>query len=356
MLRKDIRGFIDGIFVRLDSIENTFHNLLGAISNRNESSDHPQGTQNPINVRAEVHTSPEEIRDNNTRDERQHHVQLGTMFGTWAAFVAAAIYAGIAAHQSGDIKKSARAAQEAAYASCLGVRTANYSLLEYQRAAIDSHLSSVAAYAQAMVAMQSQKAFVEADFTVPGNRSYGQPLWMLFRLKNTGRSDASNIRLTGWVIVAKPNSGATSERPKEKFLFTMQKDSMRVGEQFFPDLAGTAKDGNPHGLYIPAVNAEGNPFVDTNELDKAIFIEHKLTIFEFYTISYEDFTAHYTRNSCGVNVVLGPDPSTVTSADFDKRCNDYNTQTEVPKIPMPPPSNSVPSDKFPEINCTVPKD
>jgi hypothetical protein len=225
-------------------------------------------------------------------------------------------------------------------------------LIEYQKSAEDSHLASVASYAQALVAMQSQKSFVDADFTVPGNRPYGQPLELLYHLKNIGRSDASNVRMTGWVTVARPNSGETSKK-LPKGLVSMQKNSIMAGEQFFPDIAGTARDGNPHGVYITAVDAEGNPIVYTMELDKAIFTDHKLTIFWFYTISYEDFTARYTRNGCGVYFVFGPDPRAMSAADFDKQCNAYNTQTEVQKIPMPAPSKPVPADKFPEINCAL---
>jgi hypothetical protein len=143
-------------------------------------------------------------------------------------------------------------------------------------------------------------------------------------------------------------------KPKKQLLFSIQKGSMRVGEQFLPDIAGTTKEGNPHGMYIPAMNGAGDPFIDTAELDKAVFNEHTMAVFTFYTISYEDFTARYSRNVCNSQYFLGPDAHPLVPADFDKQCSSYNDQTEVQKIPMPSPSKPLSMEQFPEINCTAP--
>jgi hypothetical protein len=113
--------------------------------------------------------------------------------------IATFVTIGVGIWQGTISRRAANAAKDAAESACVGSQVARSTLAEYQRSAEDSHLASVAAYAQALVAMQSQKTFVDADFTVPGNRPYDRPLSLIVRLKNTGKSDASNVRFTAWV-------------------------------------------------------------------------------------------------------------------------------------------------------------
>jgi len=313
----------------------------------------PLGNENPPSIstnNAPNHNEPIAIQlEQQIRSGERWLIGLGI-----ATLLINSIIALIYRGQLTEMNKATKAGAQAAYAACFGSQVARSTLMEYQRNAVDSHLAMVAAYAQAQVAMQSQKTFVDADFTVPSNRNYGKPVFLLLRLKNTGKSDASNIRITGWTIIAKPNSPGSSTQPKKEFLFSIQKDSMRVGEQLIPDSPGTGKDGNPHGMYVSAVNEKGDLFVDTAELDKAVFIEHKMAVFAFYVISYEEFTARYSRKVCTSQYFLGPDAPPLDDADIDKQCNAYNNQTEVPKIPMPPPSKPVPAGGLAEINCPAP--
>ena len=236
-------------------------------------------------------------------------ITKGTFIITAAIATSTIAYTLISLLALGPMKESSRAAKDAAYASCISSQVARSTLIQYQNSAEDSRLGSIASYAQALVAMQGQKTFVDADFTIPGNRPYGRPLSLLVHLKNTGKSDASNISFTGWVIIAKPNSGATGMKAKKRLLFTVQKDSMRVGEQFLPDIPGTTREGNTHGMYVPAINATGDLFIDTAELDKAVFNQHDMAVFAFYTISYEDFTARYIRHVCNSQYSWGPIPT-----------------------------------------------
>ena len=155
------------------------------------------------------------------------------------------------------------------------LKIAANNLAEYQRTATDAHLASVApTYAQALVAMQSQKSFVDVTLTVAPNRPYGRPILLQLSLKNTGKSDASNIHITGWVFIAKPNSGAIGGQPEKHLMYSITKDTLRVGEQF-PESWGTTKEGNPKGIYVTAVDQSGDLFIHTAELDKAIFVDRK---------------------------------------------------------------------------------
>lgn len=176
----------------------------------------------------------------------------------------------------------------------------------------------------------------------------------MMHLKSTGKSDASNVRINGWAIVDKPDIHWTSPIPKKKMQFSVQISSLRVGQQFLPEAAGTTKEGNPHGVYVSLLNDMGDQFVDTAELDKTAFIEGNRTIFIFYTISYEDFAAKYTRQTCMRMFYFHDGPATAFNGSISDQCNNYNKQTEISKMPVPIPSKLAPAEQVPEIACTAP--
>lgn len=264
-----------------------------------------------------------------------------TFGATTAAFIAAGIYACIAKNQ---LKESERQT----HLSCI-----NTQILE--RGFADSHKASIAAYAQAMVALQGQKTFVEADFSLPGNRPYGKPLLALVRVKNSGKSDASNIRFTGWALMGKPNSGATEFRPPNSKSFSIQAAYLRVGSQILPESTGTTKEGNPHGMYVPVYDSAGNQVIDTAEIDQDIRT-NKQMIYGFYAIHYEDFTARYSRHVCDFQLFYGEN-NTLGASISDKGCSSYNTQEEEQKIPLLSPSKAASTDDLAlEIKCPIPND
>jgi hypothetical protein len=287
-------------------------------------------------------------------NRQQLKVNSRLMVFTGLLVFTSVVTGGISLYQARVSKIASRAAEDAANAACLGSQIARSTLLEYQRSAEDSHLASAAAYAQALVAMESQKTFVDADFEVPENRLYDKPLSLIMRLKNTGKSDASNVRITGWAIVANPDSHWISPIPKKKMLFSVQIGSLKVGQQFLPEVSGTTKEGNPHGLYVSLLNDAGDEFVNTAELDKAVFVEGNRTIFAFYTISYEDFTAKYIRQTCARLFYWQNGAATAFNGSISNQCNDYNKQTETPKIPVPIPSKLAPAEQVSDIPCTPP--
>jgi hypothetical protein len=120
---------LTGIPERLAEISQSIDQQTGAIREANERAHQQDNAQPPIQIRAELHT-PERIeRQRRTNDNRQYCLQILLTIGTWLAFLAAAVYAGIAAYQFGQMKVAAKAAKDAA-------TTASDALTKVQRAFI----------------------------------------------------------------------------------------------------------------------------------------------------------------------------------------------------------------------------
>lgn len=89
-LRKDVRK-------ALSTLHNDFQQYTRAIRDAPKREQQDQKPElPPLVVQAELHV-PENIeRDRQTHENRQHRLQIWVVIGTWAAFAAASIYAGVA--------------------------------------------------------------------------------------------------------------------------------------------------------------------------------------------------------------------------------------------------------------------
>jgi hypothetical protein len=72
-----------------------------------------QQTPQPVVVQAELQIPEATERDHGTRDDRAHRQQVWLTVGTWLAFIAAAIYAGIAARQLHQMRRTNELAAQA---------------------------------------------------------------------------------------------------------------------------------------------------------------------------------------------------------------------------------------------------
>ncbi|HMG86184.1 MAG TPA: hypothetical protein VK574_10585 [Terracidiphilus sp.] len=329
-------------------IENTSKEHDDAIRDAGEASDEKHKEIAGI-IAGAIKTIGSEVPEyEKTQREKEYKLQRRTYLATLAAGIAAAIYAAFAYLTLTEI-------QDQTYASCVSAQTAQQAFLQGQQAAIDSHEASIAAYAQAIAVIENQKAFVSPQFIVPPDRPYGKPLELRFSIANTGKSDASNVSITGVAIAARPNS---NPKIPIKSGFGVEKDVLEVGERFMPDSYPTYTTP-PRSIRIPVLDETGKPITDTAEIDKEIFSQRKKYIFIYYKISYEDFANHYTRTVCVAQISWqDSDAKPLEPKDIDRQCNDgsYNTKTEIPKIPMPPPAKPIiPIPAGKPLTCETPK-
>jgi hypothetical protein len=71
----------------------------------------------PVQVRAVVAFDDKARQDTKAEAERQYRAQNSIKNATWCAFLAAIVYAGIAAYQASEMRKATKAAQESADAA-----------------------------------------------------------------------------------------------------------------------------------------------------------------------------------------------------------------------------------------------
>lgn len=93
------------------------------IGDHYERDNQTQNTQPQIQVFAELHTPEDVERRHSANDDRQYRLQLLLTVGTWLAFIAAAIYAGIATRQLHEMKLATVATQQAATAAATSADT-----------------------------------------------------------------------------------------------------------------------------------------------------------------------------------------------------------------------------------------
>jgi hypothetical protein len=106
-----IRDFL-GIPRQIASIRKSIEEQTSAIRDEYERERKRQHAQPEIKVFAELHTPEAVESDRGTRDDRQHCLQVWLTVGTWLAFFAAAIYAGIAGVQTYFIREANNISQQ----------------------------------------------------------------------------------------------------------------------------------------------------------------------------------------------------------------------------------------------------
>lgn len=105
---------------------------IGTIRNQQEAANQ-QHQQEPPVLRAELQI-PERIeKERKAQNDRQHCLQVWLTIGTWLAFIAASVYAGIAAFQLRQMKRAAHATEIGAYAAKSAATTAHDALVASQR-------------------------------------------------------------------------------------------------------------------------------------------------------------------------------------------------------------------------------
>jgi type II secretory pathway pseudopilin PulG len=83
----------------------------------------------PLPVLAELKIPETDKTEQRTQYNRSHTLQIWLTVGTWLAFIAAAIYAGIAARQLWQMKRATYAAEQAANAAKSAAETASQTLI-----------------------------------------------------------------------------------------------------------------------------------------------------------------------------------------------------------------------------------
>jgi hypothetical protein len=109
---------------RLSGISEEISNNTGAIRQATEGQNENRQKPLPLPAVAEMQLPEADKREQRFQHQQNHALQIWLTVGTWLAFAAAAIYAGVAACQLGEMRKSTDASTKAADAATSDAKTA----------------------------------------------------------------------------------------------------------------------------------------------------------------------------------------------------------------------------------------
>lgn len=280
-LRKELRK-------SLSDVHNALQEQTRAIRDHYKRED--QSIKPPIHVFAELHT-PENIERARNNEDRQYRLQWWIMLGTWAAFVAVAVYAGVTYLQLRDFDTSIGigqiTAKESRIQAAASIKSANAATKDAITAERQFHLAEKAL--QVDVRPWIQPTFHPGPHQIDVNSNYVEP----FGFVNIGKSPASNIRAK---VIMKPVYNTDPFEFEYKSLLAV----VEIG-LLFPNsprevpikASGIGPDGKPR------------PIIITQEIKNAIEAGDA-QIITYGTITYRDMLGEHWTRFC--SLLTGPSP------------------------------------------------
>ena len=233
---------------------------------------------------------------------------------------------------------SAKAAQNAAYQSCLGAQISRNMLLQSQTVENDAHGSAVAAIYQAMAATESERAEMQL---ILGNAEIrvGKDMGVPFNTNNAGKTAAVGLIMKFRMVFL-----SRSEDPN--FLYPEEQTARGNNSRAEP---GPGFQTGTHRLVV--LTPDGSAVVPTNS-DLADYQAGTKDLILYGQMDYRDiFGGHHWRRFCQPFQIF-TEGGVVKNVGHQK-CTNYNqsdtgsTLVKATSLPILPSS-------LPEIVCTNP--
>ena len=264
---------------------------------------------------------------------------------TRLAFLAAAVYAGIATWQGclmhrtyTEIHDQTRAAQESAYAACINAQIARNSLLQFEQTQSDAHAATIATVKQGFIAAESERALIEIKLGIP---RFEKGIAVPVLIYNIGKSEARQFKLR---IVA-----AFLARDKDPVPFSYAHGGEIAVGRLAPGLLRIVADPNKE-FFEPVLNSDGSPYL-SSDTDQEDFIGGRKDAVVYAKFSYTDiFGQHRGGTFCTVvqNFPNGP-----VKEIGHQKCQKYGhvDMSLLRDIPKPAKPFIQP---IPEVSCPAP--
>jgi hypothetical protein len=269
MWPRRIEQFIEAIIARLSAIHESIDEQTDARTNEQTTKreDERQKTGVLRSIAQSIETGNNSATAAHQENQRQQgeliSVQWWLVWCTAGAFVAASIYAAIAAYQGclmrrtyTELQQQTAAAQQAAKAACINAQIARNALFVAQAGARDSHNIATASIQQAMASIQAQGAFVVHDIrelrAIPG----GGPIQVPFGVKNVGKSDAFGVDFRGYAILL--------PKDKEPDFSYKHASAAHEGSGILKPEDSTTPSSNPNVAGLHSINVYGEDGVIRN--------------------------------------------------------------------------------------------
>jgi hypothetical protein len=148
-----------------------------------------------------LHAPADERTDANRYRKKAHRQQIWLTWGTWLAFLAAGVYAGIAARQLHTMRRTFEETQRQTYMSCLTAQAAQRSAVDAERNMVLSQAVALSSIEQATAETQTQRAFIIVEPHIPTpDEMIGTTFAIPFKIVNLGKSTGLEVRAQGIAI------------------------------------------------------------------------------------------------------------------------------------------------------------
>ena len=237
--------------------------------------------------------------------------------------------------------QATRAAEEAAYQSCIGAQISRSALIEAQSGDSDSHAAAMASMYQAIAAMRSETAAFEVSkqnaIVIPGHS-----IEIPFNLVNSGKTSAFKFKVKFRAEFISRDDEPALDYPINQI---SRADTPRVRA------GGDIESGDSSGLINASVRSTNGRYVKANDEDVQEYQRGDKDVLFYGVVDYTDiFQVPHWYRFCNIDHKIS-DGAVINSTH--KRCVDYNRSdiNSALSMPMSVASNVI---NIPEIKCTKP--
>lgn len=286
-------------------------------------------------------------------------VQSALAVGTWLAFLAAAIYAGISNSQLkemdatySEIQQQTKAAKRSAYMACLSAQAAQITLFQVQESAADSRAATIAAIQQAEVGIEAERANITAQPRMPNISEIPDKLEVPISLKNDGKSAAVNFELRLRAVLLKPDDLLRIDHPK----IALHIPHIGAGKGY------PAPNEPENSQYLPTalkliVYDRNGQIIPTSSQGAADLFDGRQAVFIFGDFQYSDRFGLHKVKFCRPMYLAKSGIRNAASHENEKSCGTYNYQEDsysgMPKFGSTPLASKIPDVP---IQCGLPPD
>ncbi len=294
-----------------------------------------------------------------SNDNRNYGVQNSLRWAAWLAFLAAAIYAFVAARQLrtmnrtyGEIQKQTKAARQSTYMACLNAQAAQRTLIEVQRNAKDSHAGTAAVIEQASAGIESDEAFILPRFRMPQQEDeITMQLQIPYSYKNYGKMTAVNFGLWGRaVLLGKGDTIPLSDKILDPLIAVSK---IRPGDEFPQKPEEPQYKPFTITLLVHDINGEVVSILSPAAQD-FMYLHKFAIVIVFGKMQYTDLSGLHKNRFC-VPLFLMNAGTTHQTTEIERSCAKYNRQEDTYSA-LPTIGKLMSPEEIKPVVCEVPKD
>lgn len=355
-LSRQFKAIVETLRAELGAIQKAIQQQKDAASDATKAAEKRRGEPVRAAIISGALGTIEEIKAETSQRDKEYYQQERLIKWTKRAFIAAAIYAGIAAVQGWlmqrtykEIKSQTHSAEWSAYSACVNAQAAQETLIQTQNGEIYSYVMASSAAAQMAGEIDAGRATVRVIPDPPPSQQVGV-LSIPVAERNEGRGTAMNF-VARYKAVILENS--------ETLQFDRKEMSSSAGESMLPEVSAPPQQPGgqytPASMTIPVHDAAGAVVPLSSTYARDFFAPNfSATIYFYGNVVYSDAFGKHEQNFCQPIFLMGNGTSRPVTQN-DEKCARYNEQNSAyTYAPAPPPIPPLQIAQPKPINCATP--